>query len=163
MDENRVEGAVRNVGGKVQRLWTGLSGRARPRGRLGRSSGRQSARPLRASRRYRARNGLHIGWLASAPDRDAALRDCFFCARHRMASGPDASALVTRKVLRRKKVTAEATSVCMGEWPTLESMLFFAGLVVVACCVLGGLYLLFRHTSRHDKLTRRKPPLANWK
>ena len=45
----------------------------------------------------------------------------------------------------------------------LESVLFFAGLVVVACCVLGGLCFLFRHKSRHDKLTRRKPPLANWK
>jgi hypothetical protein len=45
----------------------------------------------------------------------------------------------------------------------LESVLFFAGLVVVACCVLGGLYFLFRHASRQDKLTRRKPPLANWK
>ena len=45
----------------------------------------------------------------------------------------------------------------------LESVLFFAGLVVVACCVLGGLYFSFRHASRHDKLARRKPPLANWK
>ena len=45
----------------------------------------------------------------------------------------------------------------------LESVLFFAGLVVVACGVLCGLYFLFRHASHHDKLTRRKPPLANWK
>ena len=40
---------------------------------------------------------------------------------------------------------------------------FLAGLVVVACCVLGGLYFLFRHASHHDKFRRRKPPLANWK
>jgi hypothetical protein len=51
----------------------------------------------------------------------------------------------------------------MGERPMLESLVFFAGLVVVALCVLGGLYFLFRHASKHDKLTRRKPPLANWK
>lgn len=45
----------------------------------------------------------------------------------------------------------------------LEPLAFFAGLVVVALCVLGGLYFLFRHASKHDKLMRRKPPLANWK
>jgi hypothetical protein len=28
--------------------------------------------------------------------------------------------------------------------------------------VLATLYFLFRHTT-HDKLTRRKSPLANWK
>jgi len=41
---------------------------------------------------------------------------------------------------------------------------FFAGLIVVACGVLGGLYVLFRQAkSGHDKPARRKPPLANWK
>jgi hypothetical protein len=46
----------------------------------------------------------------------------------------------------------------------LDSLLFLAGLLVVACAVLGALYFLFRHTAaNHDKLTRRKPPLANWK
>jgi hypothetical protein len=45
----------------------------------------------------------------------------------------------------------------------LESVLFFAGIVVAACCLLGGLYFLFRHASHHGKLTRRKPPLGNWK
>jgi hypothetical protein len=44
----------------------------------------------------------------------------------------------------------------------LDPLLFFAGLLAIACCVLGGLYILLRHTSAgHDKLTRRKPPLAN--
>jgi hypothetical protein len=45
----------------------------------------------------------------------------------------------------------------------LESVLFLAGLVVVASCLLGGLYFLFRHASHHDKFRHRKPPLANWK
>ena len=45
----------------------------------------------------------------------------------------------------------------------LESVLFLAGLVVVACCVLGWLYFLFRHASHHDQFRRRKPPLANCK
>jgi hypothetical protein len=45
----------------------------------------------------------------------------------------------------------------------LESVLFLAGLVVVACCVLGGLYFLFRHASHHDQFRRRKPALANCK
>ena len=44
-----------------------------------------------------------------------------------------------------------------------EFVLFLAGLVVVACCALGGLYCLFRHASQNDKFKRRKPPLANWK
>jgi hypothetical protein len=44
----------------------------------------------------------------------------------------------------------------------LDPLLFFAGVLAVACCVLGALYILFRHTA-HDKLARRKPPLANWK
>jgi hypothetical protein len=42
-------------------------------------------------------------------------------------------------------------------------VLFLAGLVVVACCALGGLYCLFRHTSQNKKFKRAKPPLAKWK
>ena len=45
----------------------------------------------------------------------------------------------------------------------LESVLFLAGIVVVARCALGGLYCLLRHASQNDKFKRPKPPLANWK
>jgi hypothetical protein len=46
----------------------------------------------------------------------------------------------------------------------LDPLLFFSGLLVVACCVLGTLYFMFRQASANpDKLVRRKPPLANWK
>jgi hypothetical protein len=78
---------------------------------------------------------------AAAPDRDSALRDCFVCARHRMASGPDASAFVTRNVLRRKSVTGCHRAPAWESGP-VESVLFLAGLVVVACCVLCGLYFV---------------------
>jgi hypothetical protein len=51
-----------------------------------------------------------------------------------------------------------------GEWPVSGSIAFLFGLIVVACGVLGGLYFLFRHAkSNHDKLTRQRPPLPNWK
>jgi hypothetical protein len=51
-----------------------------------------------------------------------------------------------------------------GECAVADSIVFFAGLIVVACSVLGGLYFLFRQAkSSHDKWTRRKPPLAGWK
>jgi hypothetical protein len=46
----------------------------------------------------------------------------------------------------------------------LDPLLFFSGLLVVACCVLGALYFMFRQAgANRDKLVRRKPPLANWK
>jgi hypothetical protein len=46
----------------------------------------------------------------------------------------------------------------------LDPLLFLSGLLVVACCVLGTLYFMFRQASANqDKLARRKPPLANWK
>jgi hypothetical protein len=46
----------------------------------------------------------------------------------------------------------------------LDPLLFFSGLLFVACCVLGALYFMFRQASaNHDKLAQRKPPLANWK
>jgi hypothetical protein len=77
-----------------------------------------------------------------------------------MVSGPDASASVTATSLAE---STQGIKQAHGRAAHVESLVFFAGLVVVALCVLGGLYFLFRHASKHDKLTRRKPPLANWK
>ena len=46
----------------------------------------------------------------------------------------------------------------------LDPLLFFSGLLGVACCALCTLYFMFRQAgANRDKLARRKPPLANWK
>jgi hypothetical protein len=45
----------------------------------------------------------------------------------------------------------------------LESVLFLAGLVVVACCVLGGLYFCFgtRRTTTSSDAGSRRWPIGN--
>jgi hypothetical protein len=61
-------------------------------------------------------------------------------------------------------VTASYDATAQEKGFVLDPLLFFTGLLVAACCVLCALYFTFRHTSANQqKLTRRKPPLANWK
>jgi len=46
----------------------------------------------------------------------------------------------------------------------LESTVFLTVIVLIACAIIGGLFLLCCHTREpHEGAPRKKPLLSNWK
>ena len=97
MDENRVAGTARNIGGKVEEGFGRVTGdtKSQAEGIVNQAAG-AAQDLLWPSGRHGPRHGFDVRQMAPQSNRDAAVHHRAGCGRHRLAPGAIASAALRR-------------------------------------------------------------------